>query len=337
MAIRPGVKSADTGYEGRGCFQLTVVRILSFAIRVVMPAMMLLLFTPAEARAKTGTSLSDGEAIKDPISAGLDKVLRTPTAAWRSPLLEVFGWDLFPDILVIDTVDFHFQDRMFTRLAYFVEKKGFRGRLMTNAQLAGRHGWNAHDYGPDGLAFFYNAASEKAFPLNPEEKALEALALREGILVPDGDHVAPGRGGVLSISRSSSEIERRYLLTHESFHGIFFSSPEYREFCFRLWDSIPPAERRFYRSFLDSLGYDGDDRFLAVNEFQAYLMQQPLEYAASYFERFLARFGEPGTGGAVEAARLVATAKELDGFLRFNFGLPAGETVRPIGKGAQGQ
>jgi hypothetical protein len=85
------------------------------------------------------------------------------------------------------------------------------------------------------------------------------------------------------------------------------------------------------------LGYDGDDRFLAVNEFQAYLMQQPLEYAVSYFKRFLARFGEPGTDNAIEAARLVATAKELDGFLRLNFGLQAGETVLPVGQGVQRQ
>ena len=165
---------------------------------------------------------------------------------------------------------------MFTRLAYFIEKKGFRGRLMTNVQLAGRHGWNAHDYGPDGLASFYNAASASAFPLNLEEKALKSLALREQILIPNGGEVEPGRGGILAISRSSSAIERRYLLTHESFHGIFFSSQEYRAFCLTLWDSLPSSERRFYTQFLDSLGYDGSDRFLAVNEFQAYLMQQPI-------------------------------------------------------------
>jgi len=314
-----------------------VERIYSVSFRLIVTVITLVLLTSAEVCAETGTSFTDGEAFDEPITAALDRVLRTSVATWRSPLLEVFRWDLFPDILIIDIVDFHFQDRTFMRLAYFLEKKGFRGRLMTNAQLAGRHGWNAHDYGPSALASFFNAVTEKSFPLNPEEKALKTLALREGIIVPGGEHVAPGRGGVLSISRSSSDIERRYLLTHESFHGIFFASPEYREFCFRLWDSLPPEERRFYRTFLDSLGYDGDDRFLAVNEFQAYLMQQPLEYAISYFERFLARFGAPGTDGAVEATRLAATAKELDGFLRLNFGLQAGQTVRPVVQGVQGQ
>ena len=264
-------------------------------------------------------------------------MLKTAPAAWRSPLLEVFRWDLFPDILVIDTINFHVQDRLFTRLAYFIEKKGFRGELMTNLQLAGRHGWNAHDYGPDGLVSFYNAASASAFPLNPEEKALKSLALREQILIPNGGELEPGRGGILAISRSSSAIERRYLLTHESFHGIFFSSQEYRVFCLTLWDSLPSSERRFYTQFLDSLGYDGSDRFLAVNEFQAYLMQQPIEYAPSYFARFLARFDEPGTGGAVEASGLVATAKVLDGFLHSHFEIRAGETVHPTAQRARQQ
>jgi hypothetical protein len=326
LAISPGGDSADTGSEGRGV-----------SIGVVLMVSVLVLLSPAAARAQTGSSSAGGAALEDPISAGLDQVVTAPVASWRSPLLEVYRWDLFPDILVIDTIDFHAQDRMFTRLAYFVEKKGFRGKLLTNSRLAGRHGWNAHDYGPDGLASFFNAASETAFPLNPEESALKALVLREEILVPDGERVAPGKGGVLSFSRSSSAIERRYLLTHESFHGIFFSSADYRGFCFQLWDSLPPGERRFYRSVLGSLGYDSDDPYLAVNEFQAYLMQQPLEYALSYFERFLARFAQPGAPGAVAPARLVASARELDGFLRSRFGVQAGETVRPAGQGAHAQ
>ena len=259
-----------------------------------------------------------GLIVGDPISAGLDTIVKTPISAWRSPQLEVYRWDKFPDILVIDSANFHFQDRMFTRLAYFLEKNGFRGKLMTNAQLAGRHGWNAHDYGPEGLASFFNTASERGFPLNPEETALESLALQENVLRADAGRMVPGQGGVLAISRSSSEIERKYLLTHESFHGIFFSSAAYRDFVFTLWDSLPENERGFYKAFLASLGYDSDDQFLAVNEFQAYLMQQPLEYAASFFKRF--RIG-------IDANRLAATALELDTWLQAAFGLHAGETL----------
>ena len=305
------------------------------AIGVVrfLPVILLVLLIPMRAFAENKAVL-DGDSIGDPLSADLDEILTTPASQWRSPLLEVYRWDRFPDILIIDTIDLPLQDRMFTRLAYFVEKKGFRGKLLTNERLAGRHGWNAHDYGPDGLASFFNAASEHMFPLNTEEKALEDLALREGILVADGDRVAAGEGGVLSISRGSSAIERRYLLTHESFHGIFFSSAEYRDFCFRLWDSLPSAERRFYRTFLDSLGYDSGNRFLAVNEFQAYLMQQPLAYAPGYFERFIIRFKDAGMKTAIDPARLVAAAKALDAFLFSRFEQHAGETLRRAGQTA---
>jgi hypothetical protein len=278
-----------------------------------------------------------GLTLAEPVLANLDTVLRTPVSTWRSPIREVFRWERFPEILIIDSVDYQTQDRMFTRLAYFLEKKGFRGRLMTNAQLEGRHGWNAHDYGPGGLSLFFNAASAKGFLLNPEEEALESLALREGILLPVAEHVAPGEGGILAIARSASETERRYLLTHESFHGIFFSSPAYRDFSFKLWDSLPAKERNFYTDFLGSLGYDNSDHFLVVNEFQAYLMQQPLEYALSYFERFVARFGGTDPRASVDPAHLLATAKELDGFLRSSFGIQAGETVGPVIHRTQGQ
>jgi hypothetical protein len=297
--------------------------------RFICPVIFLLSFAAAASHAESPRT--NGQIVGSPTVASLEQILTTPTLAWRSPLFEVYRWNLFPGILIIDTIDSHHQDAMFTRLAYFVEKKGFRGKLMTNAQLAGRHGWNAHDYGPDGLAAFFNAASDRAFPLNPEEKALEGLVLNEGIIISAGSSVSPGRGGILSISRSSSAIERQYLLTHESFHGIFFSSAEYRSFCFRLWDSLLPAERQFYKAFLDGLGYDGNDRFLAVNEFQAYLMQQPLEYAASYFKRFLVRFGETATPYALDAVSMLAAVKQLDEFLRVNFGVRAGGTVTPAG------
>jgi hypothetical protein len=264
------------------------------------------------------------EALPAPLTASLEQVLDARTVSWRTPTVEVYRWDLFPDILIFDTSAFVVQDRTFTRLAYFLEKRGWRGKLLGNARLAGRHGWNAHDYGPDGLAAFFNAAEETDFPLNPEEQALRQLALQEGIIATGRGRFVPGAGGVLSISRSSSAIERRFLLTHESFHGVFFSAPSYRDFCQSVWDSLPESEKSFYTGFLDSLGYDTDDPTLVVNEFQAYLMQQPLEFASSYFERFIQRLTGPGTAPPVEPSQLVENAQVLDGFLRARFGFGAG-------------
>jgi hypothetical protein len=245
-------------------------------------------------------------------------------SAWRFAEAEVYRWNLFPDIVIVDSASFAVQDRLFTRLAYYLEKRGFRGRLLSNAQLAGRHGWNAHDYGAAGLADFFSAAAASSFPLNPEEVAVRQLSLQEGIIVASRAGYVPGRGGILGISRSSSRVERELLLTHESFHGVFFSSAEYREFCQALWDSLSPKLRAFYETFLDSLGYDISAPTLVVNEFQAYLMQQPLSYAESYFGRFIAL--QEGRGSAPAAApwQLLSNAESLDAFLRGRFGFGAG-------------
>ena len=262
-----------------------------------------------------------------PVPADLPRVLDAPRSAWRSSSVEVYRWDRFPDILIVDCASFAVQDRMFTRLAYFLEKRGYSGRLLVNSQLTGRHGWNAHDYGAAGLAAFFTAAQASSFPLNPEEMAVRRLSLDEGIILASRDGYVAGRGGLLGISRSSSRIERELLLTHESFHGIFFSSAEYRQFCQELWDSLSPEIKSFYETFLDSLGYDISTPTLVVNEFQAYLMQQPLPYAAAYFKRFLAWFQGPGGENAVDADSLTATARELDSYLQATFGLRAGETI----------
>ena len=214
-----------------------------------------------------------------PLVASLQAVLASPIAAADNLGFDVYRWDRFPSILVLDFADFQIQDKMFSRLAFFLEKRGFRGRLLDDSTLEKLHGWNAHDYGSAGLASFFNAAQRLGFVLSLEELSLRDLALEEGILTMVRDRYAPGVGGVLSISRSSSAIERRLLLTHESFHGIFFASAEYRAFCFQLWDSLDPRARSFFVKFLNELGYDGDSRYLAVNEFQAYLMQQPVRSA----------------------------------------------------------
>ena len=254
----------------------------------------------------------------------LKTVLAASAPGADDPPFNLYRWDRFPSILVIDTADFALQDRMFSRLAFFLEKRGFRGRLLDNGELSKLHGWNAHDYGPQGLASFFNAAQRVDFPLNPEEVTLRDLALEEGIVTIVRDRFEPGVGGVISISRSSSWIERRLLLTHESFHGIFFASPEYRAFCFQLWDSLDQRTRRFFIAFLDQLGYDAGYRYLTVNEFQAYLMQQPIRFAPAYFERVAKRFA-PGENVPLRA--IMNAAVRLNDCLGSRFGIRAGGTI----------
>jgi hypothetical protein len=261
------------------------------------------------------------QGVVAPVTASLSAILAGSPAVGQA--FRLYRWDRFPSVLVMDTIDYATQERMFSRLAFFVEKRGFRGSLLTNAELAGRHGWNAHDYGPDGLARFFEAARAAAFPLNPEETTLRDIALAQGILALSRGTYRPGQGAILSISQSSPRVDRKFLLTHESCHGIFFVSAEYRSVCFALWDSLTAAERAFFVELLDELGYDASDEVLAVNELQAYLMQQPVAAVAEYFDRTAERLHNlvpPPT-------RLAALASRLSEFLTRRFGIEAGATV----------
>ena len=81
-----------------------------------------------------------------------------PRSAWRQSDYELFAWNLYPSILIFDMRSYEVQSRFFKRLAFFVEKRGFRGEMLSDAELAARHGWNAHNYRPEDLAGFYNVA-----------------------------------------------------------------------------------------------------------------------------------------------------------------------------------
>ena len=99
--------------------------------------------------------------------------------------------------------------------------------------------------------------------------------------------------------------------------------------------SLDPRARAFFRRFLDELGYDANYRYLEVNEFQAYLMQQPQRFAPEYFQRVMARFG--GRGARVPVQVIVEASRRLDAFLQAHFGIRAGETIAvPAAHGVSG-
>lgn len=220
-----------------------------------------------------------------PLPADPGTVLAYNREEWRDPDFELFSWDLYPQILVIDTADYSVQDRFFKRLAFYVEKKGFRGNIFTLEELEGKHGYNAHDYRAEDLARFFNEV--EGFSLTREEECLENILTENGVIIKKSSGYEPGEGGIISISRSSSKALRRHLLTHEIFHGVFFSRPDYREGCFTAWQELSPSEQEFWLLFLNWGGYDTTDHYLVVNEFQAYLMQQPRRGVNYYFRELV--------------------------------------------------
>lgn len=217
-----------------------------------------------------------------PLPADPGTVLLYDPDYWRQRDYELFSWARFPEILIMDTSSYQVQSRFFKRLAFFVEKRGYRDRLVSNEEFDDLHGFNAHDYRAEDLARFFQAAREELFALNPEEELLKEILLRNGIIRDEGTF-SPGRGGILSISRSSYPLLRRHLLTHECYHGLFFSLPEFRQAATEAWEQLSENEKEFWRLFFRWVGYDTEDPYLTVNEYQAYLFQQPRSGVQYYF------------------------------------------------------
>ena len=263
-------------------------------------------------------------------------IIRWSRERWRHQQYELFEWEAFPGVLIFDTATYDIQSRFFTRLAFFAEKTGYRGRLLTDEELAGRHGYNAHDYRPESLAQFFTLAARLDFPLNQHEVLLRDILLRNGVIVQEERNVfAPGRGAVISISQESPEYLRRTFVNHECWHGIYFTRPEFREtvdFVRTIMDAASFDFLRAYFSLWPSLQYDPDDDYLIHNELMAYLMQQGVSACADYFTH-LAGFATcqreiPQLANYVirtNASGFVDACTVLDSYAEQTWGLNAGK------------
>ena len=229
-----------------------------------------------------------GDFASLPVAMPVDigTLYRYEPGLWRQSDFELFSWTLYPEVLILDSADYDVQARFFRRLAFYVEKTGFRGTLLTDEQLRGRHGYNAHNYNADGLARFYNEVEATGIAINDEEVLLREMLLENGVLRRSGDGFAPGSGGILAVSQESRMIPtlRDLLLSHEAYHGVYYSEPEYVRQIDALWDSLDDEQQRYWRLLLGGLQYDVGDGYLLRNEYHAYLLQQPVASANWYFE-----------------------------------------------------
>lgn len=259
---------------------------------------------------RAGTA--DGADINAPIPADLATILSDyPQSAWRRDEFEVFSWTAYPRILVFDTADYETQSRLFKRLAFFVEKRGFRGRLLSDEELSGRHGWNAHNYRPEGLSAFFAQAEADGVRLTAEEELLREVLLANGVIHETAEGYEPGDGGVLSLSQSSYPELRELLITHEAYHGLFYEEAAFRDGVTEIWNGLSEAERSYWRSLLAYMTYDPADEYLMINEFQAYLMQQPLDRVRGYLRGVLApRFANARPSQREEIERFLAEHPE---------------------------
>ena len=233
---------------------------------------------------------SDNESasneVLEPVRTDPGLILNYKTNQWRTADYEIFEWDRFPRILFFDTRNYDVQDKLFRRLAFFVEKQGYKGRLLTNEELGDMHGYNAHDYSAESMAKFFNKAVDLNFQLNEEELLLKRILIHNGLFESDGLYVKANEGGLVSISRETPDWSRTNLLAHEGWHTIFFRDAEFRNFVSAVYYTFDPTSLEFlidYFKSQPSLGYDVNDEYLMHNEFMAYIMQQRLSEVAKYF------------------------------------------------------
>jgi hypothetical protein len=266
--------------------------------------------------------------VREPALGSLDLgvilALPVPKGEWAS-----YRWDRRPEILVLDFADYAAQDRALKRLAFYVEKKGFKGRLAPDAEIEGLHGWNAHDYRAADLAAFFSEAAAQSFQLGQSETRLRDLLSGAGIIRAEGRGFAEGRGALISVSRESAPDLRATFMAHESSHALYFTDADFRDFVRKLWSSVGREERWFWILYFGWMNYETTDEDLMANEFMAYLWQRPLPAVREYFtktlpERLLER--HPELEAAIEAwmtshaDSFERYAAEIDAWLASHYG-----------------
>ncbi len=269
-----------------------------------------------------------------PLASDPGLIVLWDQSAWRTEDFELFSWELFPSVLILDFKNYAVQDEFLRRLAFFTEKKGYTGRLVTDEELEGQHGFNAHDYRPESLASFYALADAQNFPLNDKELLLRHILLEQGILALKGSKIVSGKGALLSISQETSLNLRYTLLGHECLHGIYFTNEPFRTHTSAVFAGADPGSLAFllgYFSITPTLNYDIDDSYLIENEFMAYLLQQSLEQTSQYFINISNRGSVlkalPELGSYIletKAQGFVDSAAELELFIFNSYGLSAG-------------
>ena len=222
-----------------------------------------------------------------PIKVDPGLIMKWPRNNWRGNDYELFEWDRFPGVLFFDISTYDVQDDFFRRLAFFVEKAGYKGRLLSDAELKGKHGYNAHDYKADDLARFFEKARLENFQLNEKELLLKEILAYNGVIsIASNGEVTAGQGAAISISQESPAYLRTTFIAHEGWHGIFFIDGDFRNTVASIYYTIDPQTLAYLRKYFQvtpSLNYDVNDDYLMKNEFMAYMLQRPLSVTASYF------------------------------------------------------
>lgn len=225
-----------------------------------------------------------------PIKTDLGLVLDWPQEKWRIGDFEFYNWSLDENVFLFDFADYKIQNEFFTRLAFFVEKTGYKGTLVSDYFVENKKSYNAHDYKADDLARFFNEVKKQNFKLNNRELLLKSLLLQNKIIyvLDDGTYGCDMKNMkcVISISRESYPATRLSLMAHEAWHGLYFSQEHFRNFVEKRFNSFDKRSLDFligYWQSQPSLSYDKTDDYLMKNEFMSYILQHRSNYIRGYY------------------------------------------------------
>lgn len=213
----------------------------------------------------------------------LNYIINSNISKWKNSTMEVYRWEYNNNVLIFDTFNYSIQALLFKRIAYFVEKKDYAGRIYSYEELQNKRGWNGHDYKAKDLARFFNKFKTYNYTYTNGEKALLEILLKSRILFKTPNGFRGGNGAVISISRSSYKLLRNSIARHEIIHALYFTSPEFRVYSATVWNTISQRNKDIWIMYLDLLGYDTSNNDLVINEFVAYTLQSSDEEVYGYF------------------------------------------------------
>lgn len=272
-----------------------------------------------------------------PLKTDLGLINNWPQKNWRRIDYEIFEWELFPGVLVFDFANYKIQNQFFTRIAYFVEKAGYKGTLVSDDFVENKHGYNAHDYKANDLANFFSLVEQENFQINSYEEILKEILIANKIIQKDKDGFKARKGAVVSFSRESPEYLRHTFMAHESWHGIYFTDEDFRNIVATCYNMFDENSLNFLKKFWETqpgLGYDTNDEYLMQNEFMAYIMQQSFSNVRNYFIQVAGRGSvnriQPESAEYIRstnAQAFVDAAEILNSYAFDNWGLACGRVA----------
>ena len=275
--------------------------------------------------------------VLEPLTTDPGLLPKSKPNTWRTNDYELYKWDEKENILLFDTKNYDIQSQFFTRLAFFVEKAGYKGRILTDSELENMHGYNAHDYRSESLAEFFNQAEKMPGVLNEKEMLLKDILLHNQIISFDGTKFIANKGALISISQESADYLRLSLCAHEIWHGLYFTDEDFRNATAAIYYTIDTNAIDFLKAYWTSnpsLGYDTNDIYLMQNEFMAYIMQNKAENVAKYFTH-IANFNSSKRDLPVQAEYVIRTkarafedaAAAFDSYVLDRWGLECGRVA----------